>query len=310
MGGSGGGGFFTSSVGPDELSRRTREAQEAAEDARFETEVSQMLASELAQYNDRDASGIQSILQAIKDEVEDEIEGSVNLLFGGSIARHTYVDGLSDVDALVLLNKADIAGKSPEHLKKAFAKSLIARFGKEAVHIGNLAVSLNIRDTWIQLLPALREGKGFKIASSDGQSWATVRPRNFARALTKANDRLNGKLVPTIKLAKAIIATLPEPRRITGYHTESMAINVFRDYAGPQTPKAMLRHFFEQAASHVREPIRDTSGQSVHVDEYLGQGNSLPRQIVADALGRIARTIKNADGARSVQMWRDVLGRK
>jgi hypothetical protein len=310
MGGSGGGGFFTGSVGPDELSRRTRESQEAAEDARFETEISDMLASELAQYNDRNAQGIQDILQIVTDELEDEIEGSVDLLFGGSIAKHTYIDGLSDVDALVLLNRADIAGKSPEYLKKAFVKCLRARFGKDAVHVGDLAVSLNIQDTWIQLLPALREGKAFKIASSDGRGWATIKPRNFARALTKANDRLNGKLVPTIKLAKAIIATLPEQRRLTGYHTESMAINVFRGYAGPQTPKAMIRHFFEQAASHVREPIRDTSGQSVHVDEYLGEANSLPRQIVADALGRIARTIKNADGARSVQMWRDVLGRE
>ena len=254
MGGSGGGGFFTGSVGPDELSRRTREAQEAAEDSRFETQVSDMLASELAQYNDRDATGIQSILQAVKDELEDEIEGSVDLLFGGSIAKHTYVDGLSDVDALVLLNREDIAGKGPEQLKTVLAKCLRSRFGKDSVHVGDLAVSLNIKGTWVQLLPALREGKGFKISSPDGRTWASIKPRNFARALTQANDKLNGKLVPTIKLAKAIIATLPEQRRLTGYHAESMAINIFRDYTGPQTPKAMVRHFFEQAASHVREP--------------------------------------------------------
>jgi hypothetical protein len=307
--GGGGGGFFSGRVEPDELSRRTRQAQDATENTRFETEVSDMLASELAQYNDRDAQGIQDILQTVENELQDEIEGSVNLVFGGSIARHTYIDGLSDVDALVLLNRSDIAGKGPEQLKKVFASCLRARFGREAVHVGDLAVSLKIGDTWLQLLPALREGKGFKIAAKDGHSWASIRPRNFARALTKANDRLNGKLVPTIKLAKAIIATLPEQRQLSGYHTESMAINIFREYAGPQTPKAMLRHFFEQAASHVREPIRDSSGQSVHVDEYLGPADSLPRQIRADALGRIARRIKNADGATSVQMWRDVLGR-
>ena len=310
MGGSGGGGFFTGSVGPDELSRRTREAQDAAEDSRFETQVSEILATELAQYNDRDSQGIRDVLQAVKDELKDEIEGSVDLLFGGSIAKHTYVDGLSDVDALVLLSRADVAGKSPEQMKKVLAKCLRARFGGEAVYVGELAVSLNIKDKWIQLLPAIREGKGFKIAASDGRTWASIKPRDFARALTKANDKLNGKLVPTIKLAKAIIATLPERRRLTGYHSESMAINVFRDYTGPQTPKAMLRYFFEQAPSHVREPIRDTSGQSVHVDEYLGPANSLQRQIVADALARIARRIKNADGARSSQMWRDVLGRE
>jgi hypothetical protein len=117
---------------------------------------------------------------------------------------------------------------------------------------------------------------------------------------------MDGKLVPCIKLAKAIIATLPEQRQLTGYHTESLAIQVFKDYKGPKTSKAMLRHFFENAPGHVKEPIRDSSGQSVYVDEYLGEANSLGRRIAADALGRIARKIRNADGARSVERWREL----
>ena len=120
---------------------------------------------------------------------------------------------------------------------------------------------------------------------------------------------MNGKLVPTIKLTKAVIATLPEQRRLTGYHVESLAIKIFKDYSGTKIPKAMLHHFFEKAATFVKEPITDSSGQSVHVDEYLGGSNSLQRQIVADAMGRIARRIKNADGAGSIEMWRAILGK-
>jgi len=117
---------------------------------------------------------------------------------------------------------------------------------------------------------------------------------------------MNGKLVPCIKLAKAIIATLPEQRQLTGYHTESLAIQIFKGYDKPTTPKDMIRYFFEHAPDHVKEPIRDASGQSVYVDEYLGEKNSLERRIVADALGRIARKILNANGSKSVERWKEL----
>src|SRR6185436_16406698 len=149
-------------------------------------------------------------------------------------------------------------------------------------------------------------GEKYKIASYDGEGWSRVDPAGFAKALTRANKAMDGKLVPCIKLAKAIIATLPEQRRLTGYHTESLAIQVFHNYDGPKTPKHMIRYFFENAPDHVKQPIRDSSGQSVHVDEYLGEANSVERRIIADALGRIARRIRNADGARSLEGWREL----
>jgi hypothetical protein len=305
MAGSGG-GFFSGNVSPAELVRRTRQAQESARDDNFETQVNTLLASELAQYNDRDIVGTNAILETFKSDLKDEIEGTVDLLFGGSIARHTYVDGLSDVDALVLLNRSEIAGKQPDDLKEVFANCLRARYGDDAVDVGTLAVTLNLHDRSIQLLPGIRDGNGFKIANSNGQGWSRITPREFAQSLTRANTRMNDKLVPCIKLAKAIITKLPEQRRITGYHAESLAIKVFKQYDGPKTTKAMLRHFFEQAAVHVRQPITDSSGQSVHVDEYLGPGNSPQRRIIGDAMGRIARRIKNADGSRSVDRWREL----
>lgn len=302
----GGGGFFASNVSPEDLARRTREAEQAAQDVQFETDVQQFLADELAQYNDRDVDGTQHVFDSLKEELKDEIEGTVDLLYGGSIAKHTYVDGLSDVDGLVLFGRTDIAGKSPRELRKLLADCLRARYGRSAVHVGNLAVTLTHQDKTIQLLPAVREGRGFKIASSDGKEWSRINPRNFARALTKANKAMDGKLVPCIKLAKAIIASLPEQRRLIGYHTESLAINTFKEYSGDKSTRAMLHHFFQQASVQVRQPVADSTGQSVHVDEYLGPPNSLQRRIVADSMNRIARRMKNADGARSVAGWREL----
>jgi len=305
MGGSGG-GFFTSGMSPEELARRIRQAEDDSQDAQFETEVQKFLADELSQYNDRDVEGTQKIFDSIKSDLKDDIEGTVDLLFGGSISKHTYVDGLSDVDALILFDRKDIVGKGPIGLKKLLADCLRARYGENVVHVGNLAVTLTHKGKEIQLLPGIRQGRGFKISNSDGKAWSSINPRNFGRALSKANKSMDGKLVPCIKLAKAIVNKLPEQRRLIGYHTESLAIKIFKDYSGSRTPKAMLHYFFEKAAAHVKQPIVDSSGQSIHVDEHLGPGNSLQRKIVADSLNRIARRMKNADGAGSLARWKEL----
>ena len=305
MGGSGG-GYFSGGLTPEELARRTREAEDQSQDDSFETEVGGFLASELSQYNDRDVEGIQKAFEDIKKDLESDIEGTVDLLFGGSISKHTYVDGLSDVDALVLMDKTELSDKQPSQLQQMLAERLQSRYGKDAVTQGVLAVTVTHDGKTIQLLPALRDGKKFKIASYDGKGWSRIDPAGFSKALTTANKSMDGKLVPCVKLAKAIIAKLPEQRQLSGYHTESLAIQVFKGYDGPKTPKAMVRHFFEKAPEHLRQPIRDSSGQSVHVDEYLGAANSLQRRIVSDALGRISRKIRNADGSRSLASWKEL----
>ena len=305
MGGSGS-GYFSGSFTPDDLAKRTRQAEDQARDDTFEMDIGEHLASLLADFNNRDVEGTREVFDQIKSDLENEIDGTIDTLFGGSVSKNTYLDGISDVDALVLLNNSELAEKSPNEVKSFLADCLRDRYGRDAVREGVLAVTVNVQDKTIQLLPALRHGESVKIASSDGSGWSKVNPRGFAHALTKANQRLGGKLVPCIKLIKAIVATLPEKRQITGYHTEAMAINVFRGYDGSKTTKSMLRHFFEHAPEHVTKPIHDSSGQSVYVDEYLGTTNSLERRIVADALGRIGRKIRNADGARSLGRWKEL----
>lgn len=305
MGGTGG-GFFSGDNSPDDLARKTREAEEKAHDEAFETNVAKFLASELAQYNDRDVDGTDSVFQSVKKDLEADCGGTVELLYGGSIAKHTYIDGLSDIDVLVLMDNTDLKMKEPEDLRRLLADCLRARYGKDSATVGTLAVTLTHDGKTIQLLPALRDGEKFKISSYDAKSWSRIDPIGFAEALTRENKAMDGKLVPCIKLVKSIIATLPEQRRLTGYHTESLAIQVFKGYDKPKTSKDMVRYFFENAPDHVKQPIRDSSGQSVYVDEYLGEANSLDRRIVADALGRIARKILNANGSKSVERWKEL----
>ena len=307
MGGSGG-GYFPANVAPNDLAKRTRQAESRVRDDAFETAVGGLLASLLAGFNERDADGIQEVFDLIKADMGEEIDGTIDTLFGGSISKHTYVDGISDVDALVLLNQSELAAKSPKEVKLFLAELLRGRYGQDRVRVGALAVTVSLKDVEIQLLPALRHRTGLKIANASGSDWSKVDPGRFAEALTKANRRLGGKLIPCIKLIKAIIATLPEKRRVTGYHAEAMALSVFGSYTGTQSTKAMLSYFFQRAPDRVKKAIRDRSGQSAYVDEYLGSDNSLQRRIVADALGRVGRRIRNADGARSRELWERLFG--
>lgn len=306
MGGSG--GYFSSSSDADELARKVRQAEQSTQDESYVGQVNEYLGSLLSAYNARDHEGTTRVLDEIKREIEADLDTTIRLLFGGSVAKRTYVDGLSDVDMLVCVDKSVSDSLSPSELKNEFAQTLIARFGRDAVEVGDLAVTLNHFGFKIQLLPAFRRGTEFAISSSDGTKWAKIAPQRFAQKLTKMNQQLSSKLVPTIKLAKALLAQLPPQRQLTGYHVEALAINAFRKYEGKLTTKDMLAHFFDRASSLVERPIVDSSGQSVHVDEYMGESGSLERRIAGDTMARFHRRIMNADGARSIEAWHGLFG--
>ncbi len=307
MGGSGG-GYFRGSGDPGELARRLRDTEAQTRDEGYETAVNQQLGEFLKGFNARDAAGTREILDDVKKQLGDEIGGTVDLVYGGSVSRHTYLEGLSDMDALVIIDPDDVGRKSPERLKDRFAQCLGEFYGEQNVKVGDLAVTVTVRGKEVQLLPAMRDGDGFRIAAPDGQSWSRINPRAFAEKLTQANKAQDGKLIPTIKITKAVIAALPKQQQPTGYHVESLAIEAFKDYEGQKTYKAMVAHFFNRAAELVKTPIVDHSGQSVRVDEYLGTANSQERRVVSQAFQRVQRKLQNADASKSVEPWSELVG--
>jgi hypothetical protein len=124
--------------------------------------------------------------------------------------------------------------------------------------------------------------------------------------LTARNGECGGKLVPTIKLAKAVIGTLPKGQQLSGYHVESLAIAAFKDYKGLKTTSAMLPAFFQRAKDLVLQPITDRTGQSIHVDEDLGPAGSEGRQKASHILNQIAKRMRNATGASSTSQWKEI----
>ena len=60
----------------------------------------------------------------IKAALGKSIDGEIDLRFGGSVIKHTDVNGLSDIDALVILNGSELEHKSPEEVKAYFLQQL------------------------------------------------------------------------------------------------------------------------------------------------------------------------------------------
>lgn len=105
-----------------------RKAEDRTSVAAFEATLSRTLGDLLGSYNARDHELVSERLADIKDALGDEIEGSLDQLFGGSVAKHTYVDGLSDIDSLMFINDSSLEGRELQavlaKMEKIIKKSL------------------------------------------------------------------------------------------------------------------------------------------------------------------------------------------
>jgi len=304
MGGTG--GFFRD-TDADTLLGRIRDLESSTDSTTFTAELSALLGEVLADANQR-SERVAGHLDTIKAALEKYIAGTVDLLFGGSVAKHTYVHGLSDVDALVVLDRSELAESSPREVISYFVDRLRERLPRTVVVQDGFAVRVEFGTVSVDLVPVLRTSNGYGLPSDDLSTWSRVRPKAFTDRLTAANQATNKRLVPVIKLAKALLAALPESRQPSGYHVENLAIEAFRGYTGKYTTHEMVQHFFDQAPNLILRPITDKTGQSRHVDDYLGAEGSTQRLITSDAVGRIGRRMKLATASQSIEQWEKLLG--
>lgn len=308
MGGSGGGSGYR--ITQREVGQLRKEAQERLQRSKVDTEVNAFLQAELARINDRDTALVNERLDRVEVAIFGQIEEFDRLLFGGSVAKHTYVDGLSDVDALVILDESLVGDRPPGEMRQELYQSLqqhLSMGDVDEISMGQMAVTVNFRDGMeLQLLPAVQRDDRTAVSAQSGDEWSHVRPREFAESLSRLNDHQGRAVVPTIKLAKAMIAeAVPEQNRPNGYHMEALGVAAFRDYEGSRSPRAMVERYFESAAQNVLRPIRDITGQSQYLDSKLGSADSDMRRALSRRFAGLARQMRNAS---SVDDWRQLLG--
>ncbi len=304
--GGGGGGGRTVPRARDDLIKLVHDSKKEADSQRLDSDVNQLLGRILATA-ERDSERVQECLGDIERALEN-VADMERFLFGGSVAKHTYVDGLSDIDALAILKEEDVEEKSPDAILSQFERALRSNLTYDKVRSiekGRMAVTVTYRDGLeIQLLPASRKGNIIAISDASASGWKETNPKLFQKALTAANQRLNGCLVPTIKLIKSMVSDFPENKRLSGYHIESLALDAIKGYRAAKTPKALLIHIVDHASDRVMRSIRDATGQSRIVDSYLGDASSTERVAISQALAGISRRLK---AAISVDQWASIL---
>jgi Second Messenger Oligonucleotide or Dinucleotide Synthetase domain len=300
----GGGGSSYTNWKSDKLAEAVRKDTEES-GAEYQVALAGYFSELLGAFNGRDVELVHKRLDQIKESLQDELESTFDQIFGGSVAKHTYVDGLSDIDSLLVINGSKFENENPEKVLKQIVAILRQRLRNgETVEHGWMAVTVSYPDNMsIQLLPAIRSEGGLQIPAAGQNQWSEIEPDAFRNALVGSNAECGGKLVPTIKLAKAVIANLPEKYQLTGYHVESLAVAAFQGYKGEKTTASMLPYFFDRAKNLVLQPIRDPTGQSTHVDEYLGSDDSTPRQEISHILGGITKRMRTASASQSKGQW-------
>src|SRR4051812_768369 len=82
----------------------------------YQADVGELFASLLAFFNNRDQEAIRSSVESILAALEGAIDGEISLLFGGSVAKHTFVNGLSDVDMIAYFDQGEHGNKTPADL--------------------------------------------------------------------------------------------------------------------------------------------------------------------------------------------------
>ena len=278
MGGSSQGGYFF---------RPSQSTHRELSDA----EINRGLEELLREYNEQEREDINRHLDVLRGSLELMDDDVVRILFGGSQSKHTAVNGLSDVDALAIINDSSLLGEPPAAIIQRMAELIQQRLPQTNVSPGDLAVTVKYSDgIEIQILPAIRTTTGVRIADPDTNQWSNiVHPDRFAQKLTQVNQANNEGVVPTVKLMKGLAKQVISSDRdkIAGYHMESLAIEAFSNYDGPKDRKSMLRHFADYSSKAVLKRIADVTGQSRYVDEYMGPADSPRRQRASKSFQRM-----------------------
>lgn len=261
-------------------------------------QINGWLRDKLRDYNNRDTEAINRHIQVLRDALEQTNYDVLPTRFGGSLSRRTFVDGLSDVDVLARINDSTYSGRSPRAVIQKMEELIQQRLPNTKVRHGHLAVTVEYSDgIEIQVLPAIRTRAGYRIANPTRNEWSgVIHPERFAQKLTDANQANRGEVIPAVKLTKALAHRLIRSNRdkITGYHIESLAVEAFKNYSGPTDLKSMVKHLTNYSATAVNQPIKDSTGQSRYVDDYMGSQGSAARQKAAGNFRKMRDSIENA----------------
>jgi hypothetical protein len=309
--GGSGSGIGTGRLGTGDSQQAVFDRVTPEKRSEYEAQINDYLEDVIRDFSERDTEKIGIHLETLRQALEKDAESPIQLRYGGSIKKHTYVDGLSDVDAIVPINGTGLESRTPGEVIREFVDKIQARLPYTEVKAGDMAVTVKFTDGYeVQVLPAIRTATGIRVADQKGQKWSSVtNPAQFADSLTSLNGQTAGKLVRVIRLFKAVVnPRLDNDWQLSGYHIEALAVDAFTNYPGRTTYKDMLLHLTKYASDAVLRPVNDTTGQSLHVDDDLGPPDNHTRKMLRAGLQRELAKMQDADSVASMKRWTELMG--
>ena len=85
----------------------------------------------LVEYKRRDGTRVAKRLEVICDSLNRAGHRAVQTKFGGSVSKHTYVSGISDVDVLLIVNHTGFKNRPPSDALKAVRKVLKHQYPRQ-----------------------------------------------------------------------------------------------------------------------------------------------------------------------------------
>ena len=234
-----------------------------------------------------------------EDAINEGIDDSVDIVYAGSVAKGTYVEGISDVDNHVRINGTSLEKKSPAEVKAYIRQQLSKLPDVKSVTETSRTVTVTYRDgTEMQYVPVIKTKNGYRVA--DGNRWSNVVYENrFRRDFQRTNKKCGGRLTSLIRILKTDNASDPKSQRMSGHHIEVMANRIFKQAPVSKTTslKEMYEYYHQHASRHIRHRMRDVTGQYTYVDKRsLGGPDSESRRALSRRFASRARRMNRSGG--------------
>lgn len=146
----------------------------------------------------------------------------------GSYKKKTMIRPVDDVDIFLELD-IDVDGVSPRAVFRRLKAQIDRFYPNSIVRNSKPCIVLKLNHCTFDLTPAVKYSdwfdSGYYIPGSTATSWIDVSdPRDLEGDLSKSNSRLNGRLVPLIKVMKAC-QRFRKHRNLKSYELEELAID-------------------------------------------------------------------------------------
>ena len=234
-----------------------------------------------------------------EDAINEGIDDSVDIVYAGSVAKGTYVEGISDVDNHVRINGTSLEKKSPAEVKAYIRQQLSKLPDVKSVTETSRTVTVTYRDgTEMQFVPVIKTKNGYRVA--DGNRWSNVVYENrFKRDFQRTNKKCGGRLTALVRFLKKENADNPKGQRMSGHHIEVMANRIFKSAPASKTHDVgtMAVYYHQHASRHIRHRMRDVTGQYTYVDKRsLGGPDSESRRALSRRFASRARRMNRLGG--------------